>query len=355
MKKNYFLVFGLFLFHFSILAQCPGSVTITEVLLDPNSNTINFDTDGDGTATTNDEFVKICNNSGVPVDLSNTVINDPGSGDWFTFPAGSILANGACFTVINDWNNVNPLPAGVLDANNGSTGIINNGGDIINLSLDGVSCSFTVGGDMDGCVLDVPTGTDIACGSPASYDFDSPSMLLPIDLILFTAVLQERQTIIEWQTATELNNDYMAIERSQNAKDFYEIGRVAGAGTTHEIQEYQFVDDTPMRGQNYYRMRQVDYDGTVNYSEVIEVEVTNVAGNFALYPNPTTAALTLVLPENWIETTTLRFYNAVGQLEKTVLNFSNETTVAVDELATGFYVLKMTNGMESETLTFRKD
>jgi hypothetical protein len=354
MKKNYFLVFGLLLFHFSITAQCPGGVTVTEVLLDPNGS-MNFDTDGDGSADTNDEFVKICNTSGLPADLSGVVINDPGSGDWFTFPAGSILADGACFTVINDWDGANPLPAGVFDADNGTTGIINNGGDVINLSLGGASCSTTVGGDMDGCVLDVPTGTDIACGDPDSYDFDSPSIVLPIDLIAFDAVLKDKQTMIEWQTATELNNDYMAVERSQNAKDFHEIGRVTGAGTSHEIQEYRFVDDAPVHGPNYYRLRQVDFDGTVDYSAVAEVNFKNTGDDFALYPNPTSALLTLVVPENWTGTTTLRFYNAVGQLEKTVLNLSDEKTVAVEDLSIGFYVLKITNGVDNKTLTFRKN
>jgi hypothetical protein len=96
---------------------------------------------------------------------------------------------------------------------------------------------------------------------------------------------------LEWETSSEINNDYFEIQRSANGIDFNAIGEVDGSGTTHEHHDYSFLDTKPYRGINYYRLKQVDYDGQFSYSDIVFVDNAYFDGNsfgFVLYPNPTT-------------------------------------------------------------------
>lgn len=109
--------------------------------------------------------------------------------------------------------------------------------------------------------------------------------ILPIELIQFAANLKESGVLITWTTATELNNDYMALERSANGKDFLEIARIKGKGTTDETQHYQYFDPNPLAGINYYRLRQVDFDGTHDHSKVVAITLDK-GELMSIFPNP---------------------------------------------------------------------
>lgn len=103
--------------------------------------------------------------------------------------------------------------------------------------------------------------------------------ILPVSLIDFIGKNGSNDILLSWSTATEKNNDYMAIERSVDGNNFSEIGRVKGAGSSLERIDYSFIDRFPYAGTNYYRLRQVDYDGTSTYHKVIAVEYTGVSEN----------------------------------------------------------------------------
>lgn len=111
---------------------------------------------------------------------------------------------------------------------------------------------------------------------------------LPIELLYFTAELSDNGTVdLDWATAIEIDNEYFTIERSENGVDFTEVLQVEGAGTTHETQYYHDVDGQPLEGTSYYRLKQTDFDGNSDYSDIAvvnnkavkEIEVT-------IYPNP---------------------------------------------------------------------
>ncbi|MBQ3833619.1 MAG: hypothetical protein II815_10660, partial [Bacteroidales bacterium] len=93
--------------------------------------------------------------------------------------------------------------------------------------------------------------------------------LLPIELVSFTAQCDGRSSLVEWTTATEKNNDYFSLERSDDAISFTEIARVAGAGNSIEPIDYAYTDYGIHGGDNYYRLVQVDYDGTRTVSEIV--------------------------------------------------------------------------------------
>lgn len=126
---------------------------------------------------------------------------------------------------------------------------------------------------------------------------------LPIELLSFTHKVEQNQIYLLWSTATELNNDYMAIERSVDGQNFSEIGRVQGAGNSVERIDYSFIDQSPYPGTNYYRLKQGDFDGTSTYHKVIAVEfMGETANTISVVQNP--------------EEVTVQFHapNAAGQL-----------------------------------------
>ena len=145
----------------------------------------------------------------------------------------------------------------------------------------------------------------------------SKSTVLPIELTSFTATCDGRSALVEWTTATEHNNDYFSLERSDDAINFTEIARVAGAGNSIEPLDYSYTDYGIHVGDNYYRLVQVDYDGTRTVSEIvvancIESEVGEP--DVQAYPNPFNGELTLVLDNFDNRPATIEVYDMLGKL-----------------------------------------
>ena len=119
--------------------------------------------------------------------------------------------------------------------------------------------------------------------------------VFPITLLSFEGELQGERVLLSWKTETEENNDYMAVEHSTDARRFTEIGQVKGAGTTTEPQAYHLWHEKPLPGLNYYRLRQVDFDGAVTYHGLIAIEYKGVGAGAGIqaYPSLATEQLTV--------------------------------------------------------------
>lgn len=103
-------------------------------------------------------------------------------------------------------------------------------------------------------------------------DFTVYSSFLPVEFISLTSLSDEKTIVLNWITASETNNDYFTVERSENGLDFDVLDIVAGAGNSNTIKEYIFNDPVPLNGTSYYRIKQTDYDGKYSYSEITSVE-----------------------------------------------------------------------------------
>ncbi|QKG55693.1 T9SS type A sorting domain-containing protein [Hymenobacter sp. BRD128] len=139
------------------------------------------------------------------------------------------------------------------------------------------------------------------------------SQPLPITLVSFTAQAQGPDGLLLWSTASELRNDHFVVESSLDGVTFQALGQVAGHGTTTLPHSYQLLDRNLARyaaSVVYYRLRQVDQDGTASYSPVRTVAVPVVAG-LALFPNPTRAAATLT---GAAPGAPVQVYDALGRL-----------------------------------------
>jgi len=123
-------------------------------------------------------------------------------------------------------------------------------------------------------ILNGNTITTVLSGLTAFSDFaiaKNDLGPLPVELIAFTAKLQYPNTLLYWQTASETNNHFFAIERSANARDFETIGMVYGNGTTSITSSYSFTDTQPLVPVSYYRLRQTDFDGSTSYSSIVMI------------------------------------------------------------------------------------
>ncbi len=103
--------------------------------------------------------------------------------------------------------------------------------------------------------------------------YGTSGQLLPVEFSYFNGNHSNNKVLLEWGTATEVENDGFYIERSADGKNFEDLGFVVGEGNTTEKINYAFSDRAPLSGVNYYRLRQMDFNGASNYSSTIIVEV----------------------------------------------------------------------------------
>jgi len=136
--------------------------------------------------------------------------------------------------------------------------------------------------------------SDNACHEEIDDSFDDcfPVLVLPIELMHFNVVNQENRVFLEWTTASEINNDYFEVERSSDGNNFEVLGVVGGMGNSFSPVDYSIVDTQPKSGTNYYRLKQVDFDGSFEYSEV---KVINLEREVfvSVFPNPTSDFITI--------------------------------------------------------------
>lgn len=125
-------------------------------------------------------------------------------------------------------------------------------------------------------------------GTPTEVPYQDG--FLPVEMLSFKAdKVGDDNVLLSWETVKELNNDKFVIEKKRNNGDFEAIGEVKGAGTTDDLQRYTFLDKTGLSDQNYYRLRQIDVDGSVNYSDIVEIGFDAYANDrFVVYPSPAT-------------------------------------------------------------------
>lgn len=192
----------------------------------------------------------------------------------------------------------------------------------------------------------------------ASGILEITDVVLPIHLLSFSGQRVDDAIELKWRTATEINNDYMAVERADHEFGFREIGRVAGVGTTTEPQDYHFIDEAPLAGANYYRLRQVDIDGSVEYHPVIYVDYieTSQATLLQVFPNPAQDQVRAAWKAGNDQAATIRLFNASGQLLQTYrINGEHGThELPVDKLTPGVYYLQLNQGAASEQIRFVK-
>jgi len=198
--------------------------------------------------------------------------------------------------------------------NTGGTGMGNTAGSIVS------SVNFTSFGDFA-----------LANTSTGSNAFATRWMTTDAKVI-------GRQVSIQWEIGNEINIKNYTIERSADGISFVEIGKL-GAGSAPAVEkEYEYLDFLPMKGINYYRIKQTDLAGSYTYSKTVQATVAGVT-DFVLWPNP---ASTTVKIQNRQTMLRLQCYNSDGQLMYDVKPYANFYSIPVRQWAGGVYQVKIT-------------
>jgi len=164
---------------------------------------------------------------------------------------------------------------------------------------------------------------------------------LPVELVSFEANPQENGTVkLNWETASEYNSDHFAVLRSYDGQNYSPIGTVKSAGNSSSSIKYEFIDYEPKRGVSYYRLAQVDLDGTIAYSSIKAVEMDF---EFTVYPNPANEMFVVEMEQNEFDfQQTVQLYNAVGERVRIQASRSdNRYTVDTSSLPEGVYFLQV--------------
>lgn len=167
---------------------------------------------------------------------------------------------------------------------------------------------------------------------------------LPISLLDLQVKTDHQSNFLYFSTASERNNAYFAIERAADNNHFTEIDQIRGAGNALETQNYAYTDKHPLKGINYYRLRQVDFDGESTYSQVVSTTVGK-AGNWSLSPSPATQYLQLSFEESLSESATYEIVDLFGRpmLQGVFVAENGTQRIEVAALPQGFYVLRVKN------------
>jgi hypothetical protein len=183
-------------------------------------------------------------------------------------------------------------------------------------------------------------------------------IVVPVELTSFNASLKGAGVLLEWVTATEINN--MGFEIQRNLSDIWEtIGFVDGKGTTSEITNYHFFND--LSEFNYsaklqYRLKQIDYNGAFSYSEIVEVDF--IPENYSLlqnYPNPFNPSTVISYQLPVSGNVTLKVYDVLGKEVATLVDEYNqagsyEVEFNAAELSTGIYFYELQTGNFNKTM-----
>ncbi len=184
--------------------------------------------------------------------------------------------------------------------------------------------------------------------------YDAP---IPVELNSFTAKSRSNIVELNWSTITEINNSGFSIERkSKNESDWQTVGFVKGRGTVTEQTNYSFSDKNLITGFYYYRLKQIDFNGTFEYSKTVEVEVS-IPKQFALeqnYPNPFNPASTISFDVPMQSDVLLRVYDMLGNEVATLVNEEKsagryEVSFNAVGLASGVYIFRLIAGAFVET------
>lgn len=195
------------------------------------------------------------------------------------------------------------------------------------------------------------TGTRLAISSELN------SIPLPVELTSFTSIFLKDKVQLNWVTKTETNNHGFNIERRVNEGEWNYIGFVEGNGTTTESKQYSFTDNDIFTGiSNFeYRLKQIDNDGTFEYSDVVEVEVVPTQYELSQnYPNPFNPSTTIRFSLPKETQLKINIYNTLGELVDTIAEGSyqagyHKVMYNASSLPSGVYIYRLESSQIVQT------
>jgi len=181
-----------------------------------------------------------------------------------------------------------------------------------------------------------------------------PYEVLPVELISFTGSNVGSKNRLNWVTASEKNTDKFIVEKSIDGVNWFYVGEKPAAGNSTVQLTYELFDDYPVVGDNLYKLKTIDLDGSISYSQIVNIklESSSINGIVGAYPNPTSGEFTLVIASSTDINTTIFIYDVLGQIVKDVkVNLNqgvNKPSINLSSLANASYIVlfKDSKGIE---------
>ena len=259
-------------------------------------------------------------------------------------------------TVVQRWNNDWYLNKTDVNTNNGTlkfffdfsdygfSGVPGAAANYVLLARNSVASTFSI----------VPSTTVSVVSDRILFAVDAANILnnayytvgttntltsvLPIELVSFDALCENDKVSVQWVVATQINNRYFSIERTVNGSTYELLATVNGAGTTKQIRNYSFVDNAPLKGISYYRLKQTDGDGSEKTYKLVQVNCHDQAAQITIYPNPSGGAFTL---EGVALNAFITVYNTLGLMVHSQKADSSLQQIDLSYLPVGVYVIRV--------------
>ena len=275
------------------------------------------------------------------------------------------LGDGAVFIIFGDLemnNKINIASGGTLVVTgnfhkNGSQGTYTGDGNVYAGSYSGDAQSTIDDGTGEDSSFTIDQLSDDGFSEIEEYVNGGGTTPLPVDLLYFNVSNKDHISLL-WATASEINNDYFQIERSEDGQHFYEIGRVQGNGDSNVEIKYEFIDRFAFAAIEYYRLKQVDYDGQFEHFEVkrINTGVEREQAQITVYPTIVKNGSIKLTSNTPFQIQQITMYSLSGgeaknlsqnTIQKNPLNYQINTT----EMGKGIYLLKVISSDGAELST----
>lgn len=216
---------------------------------------------------------------------------------------------------------------------------------ISNANVANPALSFLMLGDY---AFELRTTDNAGASTRDTVIVRSSAAVLPVTWLSFTARKEDHKNLLSWTTNGELNNSYFDVQRSDDGKLFYSIGKVNGSGTSLQQHQYSFADSKEVNGKSFYRLKQVSSDGSSSYSNVVSLAATLSKSAIDYYPNPVRDVVTVTFNNPQKGTVTMRLIGVDGrlQLQKQLLKEQDQLSVSLpmQTLNKGVYFLEVQIG-----------
>lgn len=274
--------------------------------------------------------------------------------DWFKFEIPNGFTDSICISLTP--NNLN---AGKLEYFNTTPG------DYATLSMAGSTINnFIAGGAITEINLgpaDYSSGTNyfrVVSESISSADWKDPhkvsitsKLVVPVEWLSFEGKIQDENVLLKWSTAMELNNDYYEIMRSSNGVEYQTIARQEGSGSVNRMSNYDYTDYRPIKGVNFYKIRQVDYDGSYDETHVIKVIMNDRNNDIGIFPNP--ASQVINIDYKLDESLYFEISDALGKVLINGKLFPGLNSISIEKLPSATYTLR-TLDQDHKTTTSKR-
>ncbi len=245
-----------------------------------------------------------------------------------------------------------PVPVSIAWGTNTITAIAS--GSRHSLVIDNTGLLWGWGQDINGQIGDnmsltnhyTPVLTGLSCTA------------LSVQLLYFKGKYEQNTALLEWSSANEINNESFIVERSRYENNFEPVGEVKGAGNSTVEKNYSFIDKYPFPGTNYYRLKQVDYDGNFSYSKTISITTSDKRHTINIYPVPSDKELNCEFysSENFLVDIAVTdvLGNTILRKDLKAKQGMNKEKIDIEILSPGIYFLKIYDGIKQEQMELIK-